>query len=89
MILISFITAGHNWGQLHSILSILMLLVIIAIGIWWLLDGENRSHFTLSSGVYKMCHHCATSFVCICKCQEHVLGHNDFGGEKLTKTNTM
>ena len=87
MILSSLVIAGHNWWQLDSILSILVLLVIIAFGIWWLLDGEEKSQLTLSSGLHKMRHYCATPSVCIC--QEHLLGRNDLGGAKLSKIHTM
>ena len=33
--------AGHNWKQLSAIL-ILVVLLIVGIGMWWMLDSESE-----------------------------------------------
>ena len=37
--------AGYNWKQLGALLIIVLLLLVI--GLWWMLDSERKPHLTL------------------------------------------
>ena len=46
MILIFLTTTDHNWNQ-GAILFIVLVLPLIAIGLWWLLYGERKPQHRL------------------------------------------